>query len=143
MTTAGRPLTYRLLTGPDDTTFCARVSQALAEGYQLHGSPALTFDGHRVVAAQAVVLTDGENAQDAETETPGPAFVEQDQAGLPADAPTLDCQGVAPHADALSGRPTPTCGVATGRFAVLPAVPVVEMVHRWHAPPPRCASLHL
>ena len=30
MTTGGRPLTYRLLTGPDDSTFCARVSQALA-----------------------------------------------------------------------------------------------------------------
>ena len=49
-------LRYRLLTGPDDSTFCERVSQALAEGYRLHGSPALTFDGNRVVAAQAVVL---------------------------------------------------------------------------------------
>jgi hypothetical protein len=49
-------LPYRLLTGPDDATFCERVSQALAEGYRLYGSPALTFDGSRVVAAQAVVL---------------------------------------------------------------------------------------
>jgi len=49
-------LTYRLLTGPDDRSFCERVSAALAEGYVLHGSPALTFDGQRVVAAQAVVL---------------------------------------------------------------------------------------
>ena len=49
-------LTYRLLTGPDDVTFCERVSQALADGYVLHGSPALTYDGERVVAAQAVVL---------------------------------------------------------------------------------------
>jgi hypothetical protein len=32
------------------------VSQALAEGYRLHGSPALTFDGTQVVTAQAVVL---------------------------------------------------------------------------------------
>ncbi|WP_147915811.1 DUF1737 domain-containing protein [Ruania zhangjianzhongii] len=46
---------YRLLTGPDDATFCARVSDALAEGYQLYGSPSLTFDGERVVAAQAVL----------------------------------------------------------------------------------------
>jgi hypothetical protein len=49
-------LHYRLLTGPDDRTFCERVSQALAEGYRLHGSPSVTFDGQRVVAAQAVVL---------------------------------------------------------------------------------------
>lgn len=49
------PLTYRLLTGPDDRAFCERVSTALAEGYELHGSPALTFNGERVIAAQAVV----------------------------------------------------------------------------------------
>jgi hypothetical protein len=50
------PLAYRLLTGPDDRSFCERVSAALAEGYVLHGGPALTFDGVRVLAAQAVVL---------------------------------------------------------------------------------------
>jgi len=50
-------LRYRVLTGPDDATFCERVSAALAEGYTLHGSPALTFDGVRVIVAQAVVLT--------------------------------------------------------------------------------------
>ncbi|HYJ75203.1 MAG TPA: DUF1737 domain-containing protein [Kineosporiaceae bacterium] len=49
-------LRYRLLTGPDDRTFCERVSQALAEGYRLHGGPSVTFDGQRVVVAQAVVL---------------------------------------------------------------------------------------
>ena len=49
-------LRYRLLTGPDDRSFCERVSQALAEGYRLYGGPALTFDGDRVIAAQAVVL---------------------------------------------------------------------------------------
>jgi hypothetical protein len=58
MTTASGPLTYRLLTGPDDATFCARVSRALAEGYCLYGSPALAFDGQRIIAAQAVVLPD-------------------------------------------------------------------------------------
>ena len=46
---------YRLLTGPDDTEFCRRVSEALDAGYQLAGSPALTFDGQRVIAGQAVV----------------------------------------------------------------------------------------
>jgi hypothetical protein len=46
---------YRLLTGPDDAAFCRRVSEALALGYVLHGSPAVTFDGERVIVAQAVV----------------------------------------------------------------------------------------
>lgn len=49
-------LAYRVLTGPDDRAFCERVSAALAEGYELHGGPALTFDGQRVVVAQALVL---------------------------------------------------------------------------------------
>lgn len=49
-------LRYRLLTGPDDRAFCERVSQALDEGYRLHGPPSVTFDGQRVIAAQAVVL---------------------------------------------------------------------------------------
>ena len=49
-------LRYRLLTGPDDHAFCERVSKALEEGYRLHGGPAVTFDGERVVAAQALVL---------------------------------------------------------------------------------------
>ncbi|MGN6634838.1 MAG: DUF1737 domain-containing protein [Oryzihumus sp.] len=49
-------LAYRVLTGPDDRAFCERVSAALAEGYDLYGGPALTFDGQRVVVAQALVL---------------------------------------------------------------------------------------
>jgi hypothetical protein len=52
-----------LLTGPDDETFCERVSRALDEGYRLHGHPALTFDGTRVVAAQAVVLDEAPRAR--------------------------------------------------------------------------------
>ncbi|MBD8873989.1 DUF1737 domain-containing protein [Rhodanobacter sp. 7MK24] len=46
---------YRLLTGPDDSAFCRRVSEALALGYTLYGSPAATFDGKSVIVAQAVV----------------------------------------------------------------------------------------
>lgn len=46
---------YRLLTGSDDAAFCRRVSEALALGYVLYGSPAATFDGQRVIVAQAVV----------------------------------------------------------------------------------------
>lgn len=49
-------LRYRLLTGPDDRSFCERVSAALADGYRLHGDPAATFDGTRVIVAQALVL---------------------------------------------------------------------------------------
>lgn len=49
-------LTYRLITGPDDVTFCERVSAALADGYRLYGSPAVAFDGGRLLSAQAVVL---------------------------------------------------------------------------------------
>jgi hypothetical protein len=51
-------LGYRLLTGPDDHTFCQRVSDALADGYVLYGSPAITADNGRIVVAQAVTLHD-------------------------------------------------------------------------------------
>ncbi len=46
---------YRILTGPDDDRFCRRVSEALALGYRLYGSPAATFDGKSVIVAQALV----------------------------------------------------------------------------------------
>jgi hypothetical protein len=46
---------YRYLTGPDDATFCLRVSEALNQGWELHAGPTLTFDGSRVIAGQAVV----------------------------------------------------------------------------------------
>ena len=49
-------LSYRLISGPDNREFCERISNALAEGYVLHGSPAATFDGTSVIVAQAVVL---------------------------------------------------------------------------------------
>ena len=53
------PLRYRVLTGPDDRAFCERVSAALDQGYVLHGSPAVTFDGNRVIVAQALVRDAG------------------------------------------------------------------------------------
>ena len=46
---------YRLLTGPDDDSFCRRVSDALTLGYELYGGPAATFDGERVIVAQALI----------------------------------------------------------------------------------------
>lgn len=48
---------YRLLTGADDAAFCHKVTEALAKGWQLHGSPACTFDTETATmrCAQAVV----------------------------------------------------------------------------------------
>ncbi|MEQ1688158.1 MAG: DUF1737 domain-containing protein [Sphingopyxis sp.] len=48
-------LRYRLLTGRDDDQFCRRVSEALALGYQLYGSPAITHNGEYAVVAQAII----------------------------------------------------------------------------------------
>lgn len=47
--------TYRLLTGVDDAAFCRRVSEAIALGYKLYGSPAATFNGQSVIVAQAII----------------------------------------------------------------------------------------
>lgn len=46
---------YRVLTGPDDATFCQRVSEMIGLGYVLHGGPAVTFNGENVIVAQALV----------------------------------------------------------------------------------------
>jgi len=53
--------TYRVLTGKDDAAFCHRVSEALALGYRLHGSPALSFNGQHVVVAQALLWPDNDS----------------------------------------------------------------------------------
>jgi hypothetical protein len=47
---------YRLLTGPDDASFCHRVSEALSRGWQLYGTPTLTYDAEqkKVVCGQAI-----------------------------------------------------------------------------------------
>ena len=64
MSTDEHPLAYRLITGPDDRSFCERISAALAEGYVLHGGPALTFNGSSVICAQAVILPQAVAASD-------------------------------------------------------------------------------
>ena len=47
---------YRFLTGPDDASFCQRISDALAEGYILYGNPVMVVcDGVRI-CGQAVIL---------------------------------------------------------------------------------------
>ena len=35
---------YRFLTGVDDSAFCHKVTEALAKGWVLHGSPTYAFD---------------------------------------------------------------------------------------------------
>ena len=47
---------YRLLTGPDDSAFCARVEGLLNRGWLLHGSPAMTAVDGRAHVAQAIVM---------------------------------------------------------------------------------------
>ena len=47
--------TYRILTGVDDANFCRRVSEAIALGYKLYGSPSATFNGQSVIVAQAII----------------------------------------------------------------------------------------
>ncbi len=51
-------LKYRLITGKDDSGFCERISKYLEEGYELHGSPSVTFNGTDVIAAQALIMPD-------------------------------------------------------------------------------------
>jgi hypothetical protein len=53
--------TYRILTGPDDDAFCHRVSEALALGYQLYGSPTATHDGENVIVAQALIWPEADS----------------------------------------------------------------------------------
>jgi hypothetical protein len=51
---------YRMLTGPDDRAFCDRVTEALNDGWELHGDPQLTFDAAKglVICGQAIVRTE-------------------------------------------------------------------------------------
>lgn len=60
-------LRYRLLTGPDTSAFCERVSEALDQGYVLHGSPSITFDGSTTYVAQAVILPDADSVTPTDT----------------------------------------------------------------------------
>lgn len=46
---------YRVLAGPDDASFCYRVSEALDLGYELYGSPALTVKDGNIIVAQALL----------------------------------------------------------------------------------------
>ena len=54
---AKRTTLYRYLTGPDDASFCHRVSEALSLGWSLYGQPTLTFDTVQglVICGQAII----------------------------------------------------------------------------------------
>jgi len=49
-----------VLTGPDDVSFCYRVSEALDLGYELYGSPALTVNEGTTIVAQALLWPGGD-----------------------------------------------------------------------------------
>ena len=48
---------YRFITGQDDAAFCHRVTAALNKGWEIYGSPSLTFNSQtgQVIAGQAVM----------------------------------------------------------------------------------------
>jgi hypothetical protein len=58
---------YRYLTGSDDAAFCHRITEALNRGWQLYGSPSLTYDPEKkqVVCGQAIIKeTEGQYSPD-------------------------------------------------------------------------------
>jgi len=57
---------YRILTGPDDASFCHRVSGALNRGWLLHGSPTLAIgpDGKAVCGQAMYKEVEGEYSPD-------------------------------------------------------------------------------
>ena len=56
---------YRFLTGPDDRSFCDRITEALNEGWELHSAPSLTFDPTkgRVICGQAITREEPDTAE--------------------------------------------------------------------------------
>ena len=50
-------IAYRLLTGPDDASFCHKVTKALSSGWILHGQPVYAHDPstNQMRCAQAVI----------------------------------------------------------------------------------------
>jgi hypothetical protein len=61
---------YRYLTGPDDQTFCHRVTAALNNGWLLYGPAAMTYDAEqkRVVCGQAITKEVPDQKYDPEME---------------------------------------------------------------------------
>jgi hypothetical protein len=57
---------YRFLTGPDDASFCHKVSAALNKGWELYGSPTYSYSAETklMMAGQAVVKEVAEKEYD-------------------------------------------------------------------------------
>ncbi len=58
---------YRLITEDDTSNFCHRVTEAISNGWELHGSPSYAFDASKGVmrCAQAVIKdADGAYSRD-------------------------------------------------------------------------------
>lgn len=49
---------YKFITGPDDSKFCARITEFLNQGWKLYGSPTMSFDGKTIIAGQAIIQED-------------------------------------------------------------------------------------
>jgi hypothetical protein len=50
---------YRFLTGPDDASFCHRVTAALNKGWHIYGSPTYAFDAEaKIMKCGQVVVKD-------------------------------------------------------------------------------------
>ncbi len=48
---------YRFLSGEDDSAFCHKITKALSEGWELHGSPSYAYDAvtKKMKVGQAVI----------------------------------------------------------------------------------------
>ena len=55
---------YKLLTGPDNSEFCDRVTEFLNKGWELYGSPVMNSEGlstgSKRIVGQAVVRSKSE-----------------------------------------------------------------------------------
>ena len=54
---------YKFITGPDDSKFCARITEFLNQGWKLYGNPTISFDGKTIIAGQAIIKEDAERIE--------------------------------------------------------------------------------
>lgn len=57
---------YRFLTGPDDATFCRRVTEALQDGWQLYGDPQLSVGADGIARCGQAVIKETNESYDSE-----------------------------------------------------------------------------
>ena len=54
---------YKFITGPDDSKFCARITEFLNNGWKLYGNPTMSFDGKTIIVGQAIIKEDAEKIE--------------------------------------------------------------------------------